>query len=233
LALVDVLDKGVSEDLANELQRLANSYLLLANDIDGVTEDGNGETEVDKIKRTKVIANLREDVRRSVDFLTKNLDPSFINSALDRLERLIYELIGIPNPSDDTFAASSGIALAYKLIPLEYLATVIETYFTRGLQNRIRLISDGQYTMTGNESKNEVQISWMRNLPNDLITLTQVAMNVKGILSDETILRMFPSSIVSDVEEEMQKIVEQSDTIDIETVEPETTEETNGESGLS
>lgn len=231
-ALIDILDKGVSEDLANELQRLASSYLLLANDIDGSTTDENGETEVDKIKRTKIFANLREDVSRQVAFLTKNLDPSFINSALDRLERLVYELIGIPNPSDDTFAASSGIALAYKLVPLEYLATTIEAYFTRGLQKRIRLISDGDYTINGNKEAQEVQISWTRNLPFDLESISRVAMALKGILSDETILKLFPTQIVSDVEEELEKIAKQSDTLDIGSVEP-AEEEVNGEQGLS
>lgn len=215
LPLIDILDKGVSEDLANELQRLANSYLLIAGVLDDTEQDTNGETSVDKIKRTKVIDNLNNDVQSSVAFLTKNINPAFINTALDRLERLIYELIGIPNPSDNTFAASSGVALAYKLVPLEYLATLIETYFTRGLQQRIRLISEGQYTLNGEKESNEVQISMTRNLPFDLEAISRITMALKGILSDETILNLFPSQIVPDVQEELKKLEMQSDTLDI------------------
>lgn len=224
LPLVDVLDKGISEDVANELQRLANSYLLLANDIDA-SPGPDGESEVDKIKRTKIIANLREDVQRSVAFLTKNLDPSFINSALDRIERLCYELIGIPNPSDDTFAASSGIALLYKLVPLEFTSSDIETYFSRGLQQRIRLIANLDATINGDSESTEVSINFHRNLPMDILSLAQTAAMLKGILSDETILKMFPASLVPDVEEEMLRMQNVMDIEDAEDTTEEPTEE--------
>lgn len=227
LPLVDVLDKGMSEDVANELQRLANSYLLLANDIDA-TPGADGESEVDKIKRTKIIANLREDVTRSVAFLTKNLDPSFINSALDRIERLCYELIGIPNQSDDTFAASSGIALLYKLVPLEFTSSDIETYFSRGLQQRIRLMANLDATINGNSDSTEVSIQFHRNLPMDILSLAQTAGMLKGILSDETILKMFPASLVPDVEEELERL---NNVMDIESVEDEPPAEEEPEEG--
>lgn len=205
LPIVDVLDKGVSEDIADELQRFANAYLLMAERIDD-SQGTDGLTDVDRSKGVKVFDNLRDAVKTKVDFLTKNINPEFINSALDRLERLTYELMSIPNPSDDTFAASSGIALAYKLVPLEYLCTNIETYFSRGLQQRIRLISSLDATINGGDGVDEVSISFHRNLPFDLSTMADVAMKLKGILSDEAILKLFPATIVPDIEKELERL---------------------------
>ena len=112
----------------------------------------------------------------------------------------------MPNPSDDTFAASSGIALAYKLVPLEYLCTSIETYFSRGLQQRIRLMANIDATINGTSEAEEVTITWKRNLPHDLISTADAAMKLSGILSKETILKLFPSTIVPDIDEELARL---------------------------
>jgi hypothetical protein len=88
-------------------------------------------------------------------------------------------------------------------------------------------MSGGAYTLTGNDDINEVTIKWNRNLPFDLATLSGIAMNLKGTLSDQTILGLFPSDIVPDVEEEMKLLEEQSETMDIESVDKVPLEENN------
>jgi SPP1 family phage portal protein len=216
LPLVDIMDKGLSEDIANEMQRLANSYLLMANDIDDTTKDENGETDVDKVKRTKIFANLREDVTRSVAFLTKNLNPEFINAALDRIERLIYDMIGVPNPGDETFAAAvSGTALAYRLLPFEYLCASIEVYFTRFLQRRIRLIGALDSTINGTEGAvADVSIKWTRNLPMNHAEMIDNAVKLSAILSKRAVLEYLPSDIVDDVDDELAQQDEESEAIE-------------------
>ena len=207
LPLVDLLDQSISEDVANELQRFANAYLMMADDIDATTADENGETELDKIKRTRVFANLREDVTKKIAFLQKTIDPTFINTALDRTERLIYEMLCVPNPSDDVFNAQSGIALEYKLQPFEYLCSSIQTYFTRALQQRIRLIGNLDTTINGDSGNvSDVEILWHRNKPDDVGSLADIAAKLKGVLSDETIVKLFPAWMVEDANEEMERL---------------------------
>lgn len=223
LALVDLLDRSMSEDVANELQRFANAYLLLASDI-SQEEDENGETEIDKIKRTKVFARLGENVRSRVEFLTKTLDATFINTALDRVERLIYEMMAVPNPSDDVFNAQTGIALEYKLQPFEYLVSTICAYFERGLQQRIRLMLTLDSTINGVVSDaSDVSIHFMRNKPDDVASIADTMIKLSSFVSQETLLKMLPSSVVADVEEELAKLGETVEAFD--TPEPEETEE--------
>ncbi len=222
LPLVDLLDQSISEDIANELQRFASAYLLMADDISSDV-DADGESEVDKIKRTKIFARLGEGVQNKLAYLTKTIDPTFINTALDRTERLIYEMLAVPNPSDDTFNAQSGLALEYKLQPFEYLCASIQPYFTRGLQQRIRLIGNLDATINGTQgATSEVSINWHRNKPDDLNAVADVVNKLAGVVSDETRLKLFPSYIVPDVEKELAKIAEGFSAIPVdETPEPE------------
>jgi SPP1 family phage portal protein len=210
--LVDFYDKIMSEDFANELARFASSYMLMAGRLnDEIGEDG--ETEIDKIKNTRLFQNLagEKSVTDQIAFLTKDINATFIDSAADRTERLIYEMLQLFNPNDDSFAQASGVAQKYKLLGFEYLCTTIATYFSIGLQDRIALIKRLDSNMTGNASNTDVTIKMTRNLPDDLLQLAQIAQTLKGILSDETILRLFPSYIVEDIDEELSKVESQID----------------------
>ena len=50
-------------------------------------------------------------------------------------------------------------------------------------------------------------INWERNLPFDLASRVDVVVKLKevGLLSDETILKMFPENIVKDAQEEIER----------------------------
>jgi hypothetical protein len=61
------------------------------------------------------------------------------------------------------------------------------------------------------EQNTDVTITFNRNLPDDIFQLSQIAANLKGTLSDETILRMFPTYVVEDVEAELEKVNRQRD----------------------
>lgn len=200
LPLVDLMDKGLSEDIANEMQRYANAYLLMAEDM--------AQEDADKVKIVKVFKNLRDNVREKIAFLEKNLNPEFVNTALDRIERLCYEMLGVPNPGDETFASAvSGTALAYRLLPFEYLCASIETYFIRFLQRRIRLIGNLDSTINGTDGDvSEVDIKLTRNLPANVTEAIDNAVKLSTIVSKETMLASLPVSIVPDVEEEMARL---------------------------
>jgi SPP1 family phage portal protein len=210
-ALIDFYDKIMSEDFADELARFASAYMLAAGHIDDITADPDtGETDYDRIKRTKLFSGLAGDksVTDQIAFLTRDINSAFIDSAADRCERLIYEMLQLFNPNDDTFVQASGVAQKYKLLGFEYLCATIATYFSIGLQDRIALIKklDSNLSAGNNSVNTDVTITWNRNLPDDLFQLSQIAANLKDILSDETILRLFPTYVIEDVDEELERL---------------------------
>jgi len=98
---------------------------------------------------------------------------------------------------------------------MEYLCAGIESFFQRFLQDRVYMIggileSLGEST----EGITEVQINMKRNLPNDLVELAQVYATFKGGISDESALRLLPSSIIPNVQEELERMAGTGETME-------------------
>lgn len=231
-ALIDFYDKIMSEDYADELARFASSYMLMSGRLSEEVDPETGETEIDKIKKTRLFQNLagEKSVLDQIAFLTKNIPSEFTDIAANRCERLIYEMLQLFNPNDDTFVQASGVAQKYKLLGFEYLCTAIATYFSTGLQDRIALIKKlGSNLSAGNNAANtDVTITWNRNLPDDLAQLATIAATLKDVLSDETILRLFPTYIIGDVDEELARLeTQKQEAVDLFNEQNPTGEEVN------
>lgn len=199
LPLMDFYDKMASM-VANEHEKFAESILLLRDAIDGVTKDESGLTAVDKVNLWRIMDKLGDNVASAAAYLERNVNDTFIQNTLDRLERLIYEMLCLFNPNDDAFATASGIAQAYKLLGFELAVADMESYFSQFLQARIKLIANHK---SGRVKKPEeadfVTIHLARNLPFDIERMATVATILSGgkqVLSRETILKMFPSTMI-------------------------------------
>lgn len=212
-ALIDAFDKIISNSFMNELEKLSAAIMLLAGAINKDAEDSaDGISDEEKLVtgRLKYIDRLILDgtgsVADKVAFLTKNIDPTFPGTAAGIIERLIYEMLCLFNPNDETFNTPSGEAAKWKIIGFEYKSTKITSYFSLGLQDRIALYKGVDATLTGNAQNTDVTIEWKRNLPQDIKLLADIAVALEGIISQESILKMFPSYVVEDVQEEIKKL---------------------------
>lgn len=212
LPLIDDFDKRIS-GVANEHDKFADSILLLGQRIDAITKGEDGKTDVDRLRDTRVMDGLSsvfDDVKKAAAYLERNVNDGFINSTLERNERLIYEMLCIANPNDEQFATASGIAQLYKLLGMEYMVSDIEAYFVRALYARIELIANHKTSQIPDKAKAEyVSVSFKRNLPFDLSTTIQlaaVATGGKPVMSQETAMRLFPSSIIDDPQAEIDRI---------------------------
>jgi SPP1 family phage portal protein len=87
---------------------------------------------------------------------------------------------------------------------MEYLCAGVEAYFGRGLQNRIKIISSSSLVPDGDTG--DVTISYKRNLPHNLAETAQTAAMLRGTLSQRTILAMFPTTIVPDIDAEIEAL---------------------------
>jgi len=202
--LIDAFDRLISHDIANELERFAQAYLLYANRLEDITDD-NGLTAVDKIKQARTFEDLGDNVSSKVAFLTKSIQSDFIRFSAETFQDLIYEMLQVPNPRDvKTFSGASGYAMMLKNMSFEFLCASIEGNFVRGLQDRVRLILG--HTLV-NKPANEVVIKLQRNMPNDLEMLARVSAQLSGTWDKEAVLKIFPESMLT--AEDRQRIIEQ------------------------
>lgn len=223
LPMIDEHDKVISSAYADERERFANSLLVLLDKLVSGTEEEQAET-LARMRQNRILQDLgRNDaitrVQDAVMFLHKPSRGADAAEEADRLERLIYDMAMVINPTDDSFGSASGIALRYKLLPMEFLAADIEAYFSRGLQRRIELIGNALSNL-GRGAPEPVTIHFRRNLPTDLESLGQTASLLKGILSDRTILEQFPADVVPNVMEELESVQKQREVYAMDEPEP-------------
>jgi len=217
LPMLDAYDSLYSK-VYNEHDKFAEAILLLRDYLDDQVEDSQGKTQVDRVSEIRVLDKLGDKVQDSAGFLERNVNDNFINNTLDRGERLLYEMLCLFNPNDESFATASGIAQAYKLFGFELLVADMESYFSMFLQNRIKLIAGHKTGRVKNpEMADYVTINFKRNLPADIEKLIMMATAASGgqkVLSLKTILKLFPSTVIDDIEEELKAIKEESGSVE-------------------
>ena len=206
IPIINKLDGFGSDSISNAIDQFNDTILLLSK---SVTKE-----VASKLKDSKVIDALGgKEEGNFAEFLQRNLDIEGVLESTKLFERWYYELTGVPNLNDEKFGTKSGIAIAYALVPFENLVTVMEIYFTKGLLYRLDLINDALMFLKEISKPVKMKLDWTRNLPFDLKGRADVVKILKeaGIFSDETLLKMFPKSIVEDVKKELDRKKKQDD----------------------
>ena len=112
MALIDAYDLAIS-DANNENEGFANAYMAFEN----VQMD---DEEIQKGQRSGAFQYYTGSNGGNIHFITKDINDSFIEHHLDRLEENIYRFSKTPDLTDENFAGqSTGIALKFKLTGVE------------------------------------------------------------------------------------------------------------------
>lgn len=153
-------------------------------------------------------------------YMEKNLSgvKDFYNSLMDRMEIWFRKSVGIADFSDEAFAGQqSGIAIMFKLIPMEFRASQIETYFNQGINNRLLYYGDVYNESTAasvNVDDYTTVIKSERNIPVDEKAKVEILTMLQTLISNRTLLESIPNSIVSDVEKEIERKAEETELMD-------------------
>lgn len=143
----------------------------------------------------------------SAQWITKNANDTQIVNMLDNIKKNIYKITACPDMADETFLAQSGTALAYKLVGFENVASGIVANFTKAIQRRIELICNILNLKASEAVWRDINIAFTRNLPVNITETIQLVNNLKGTVSDKTLLAQLP--FIKDVEAELEAVQEQ------------------------
>jgi SPP1 family phage portal protein len=193
LSLIDGFDITFS-DVSSEITQMRLAYLAFFGDI---------EIDAEFMRNLKQTGGFKIDGEKAdAKFLTKNLDDSIIENHLDRLEDRIARGAKHVNLSDDKFGGNlTGVAIEYKLTPLETKATYTERKFVTSLRR--------QYEVLGTSARVildylNLDFGFKRKLPENIIDEVKTAKEATGIVSQETQLSLL--SFVADPLAELEKI---------------------------
>lgn len=196
MTMIDAYNKAISEK-ANDVDYYADSYLVV---LGAYLEDES----LKRFRDSRTINLVGDEADKVVvDFLTKPSSDETQENLLDRLERLIFQISMVSNISDKNFTESSGVAMKYKLQPMENLAVMKERKFIGSLNRRYKVISSFPSSPMKGDDWVNIQYRFNRKLPSNLLEESQIARNLSGVTSDETTISVL--SIVNDAKEEMDK----------------------------
>lgn len=202
--LIDAFDEMVSKSL-NEVDRYNAAITLWGKK---VSEEFLKALENGQIS---AVDDLGDEERADLPrFLEKNFSgvTPFYNQLMDRVKELYMQSVNVVDMSDENFAGqSTGIAMAYKLLGMEFKASQIDTYFNKGMKRRIELYAD-VYNMSARQidlDDYKVHVDTKRNIPVDVESSVKVASALANLVSEETLLRYLPNTIIDDVEKEIAR----------------------------
>ena len=201
----------VQSDTANDLEYFTQAYLLMT----GVRLDPE---DAAKMMEQRVI-NL-PDKESSAGFLIKDINDAAIENYKNRLRKDIHSLSKTPNLSDESFSGNlTGVAISYKIWGMDQVVAVKERKFKKALQRRIKLITNVLNAKGNNWDWRKIEITFSRNMPQNLVELAQMVGQLKGIVSDETLIALLP--FVTDPVMELERLAEQKESIDLDMIPPE------------
>jgi SPP1 family phage portal protein len=191
ISLQDAYNSLLSAEI-DDFEGFVDAYLILTNVL-------ASEEELAEMKRTKT---LLLDGDSKAEYLTKSISDTQIQNMLENLNSSIHTVSNSPDFSSEEFnsGVSSGIALQFKLVGFNNIASNIEAQFRKALQKRIHLLNNVFGLL--DTQQYVVCVTFNHNLPVVLSDTVTLVNSLRGLVSDRTLLAQLP--FVQDVDAEIE-----------------------------
>lgn len=197
ITYIDAYNTAVSTSV-DDLTDFSDAYLVLKN-LGGTTAE-----DIEKLKDNKVFMVQGDG---DAKWLIKEVNDTYSQNVKDRINDDIHKFSFTPDMGDEKFSGNtSGVALEFKLLPLEQLGSQKEMYFKDSINKRLQLIID---YLELSIKPTDIQKIFTRNLPRNIKEISEIMKNLKGLVSDETIISLFPQ--VEDAKSELEKMKAEAD----------------------
>ena len=198
MGLQDAANELLSDEI-DDYSAFCDAYLALV----GVDADAD---DVAAMKKNRVLV-LPEGA--DARWITKNANDAQVENILKRVHEAIYRIAQCPDFSSESFVGgvSSGIAIQYRLTGMETRAGKIEALMKKALQRRVEIICGIASLKLGEEVFREIEITFKRNIPEDVTSTINMINALKGTVSDATLLSQL--DFIPDVNAELEAVQEQ------------------------
>jgi SPP1 family phage portal protein len=196
ISLVDAYE-FLTSDRINDKEQLVESILVLKG-------FGLEESQREDLLTYRMLQNLPTD--GTAEYIAKMFNETQIEILRKAIESDIHKISMTPNMSDENFVGnSSGVAIAYKLLPFEQSIKNKERTMEAGLKRRFQLyvnhlafLSKMKYVEV-----HDIDVIFKRNLPKNDYETSQMINNLRGVVSPETLISQL--TFVKDPSEEIER----------------------------
>ena len=204
LSLIDAYDRTAS-DSSNEIESFANSYMVFEN-------VQINEEEIKKAQKSGAISFFNGGGNGKVYFLTKDINDTFNENFLNRLEDNIYRFSKTPNLNDESFGSASGISLKFKLTGLETKCGMFEAKMMSAGTYMFKLLASAWSKKKITVDPLQCMMEFKRNFPLDVASEADTVQKLKAAgLPDEIAFKVL--SFIDDIDYVMELIEAEKDSI--------------------
>ena len=168
LALIDDYDK-VTSDNSNEIESFAHALMQIGVNVDADTIKQAQKSGVIVVPQ---VGNTPSD---PVKWVTKNINDTFTEHHLQRLEDNIYRFSRTPNLGDESFGSASGVSLKFKLHGLETKCATFEASVMNSAQHMWRVLCSAWAKKGIKVDPLQIVMEFHRNFPLDRLSEAQTA----------------------------------------------------------
>jgi SPP1 family phage portal protein len=161
LNLIDDYDKVLSDN-SNEIESFVHAMLLCGVDVPDEVIHKAQKSGVMIVKQFGTTP-LQEPIK----WLTKDINDSFTEHHLERLESNIYRFSKTPNMADEAFGTASGIALKFRLHGLETKCGILEAQYMNAAQHMWRVLCSAWAKKGIRVDPLQISMMCTRNFPVD------------------------------------------------------------------
>ncbi|MFD1954288.1 phage portal protein [Paenibacillus thailandensis] len=205
LSLIDAYNT-LQSDRVNDKAQFVDAILKIVGASLGDTEDEYSKT-IQMLKKYKVL-ELPPNADADAGWLTKALNEADTEVLRNAIKSDIHEFSMVPDLTDENFASNvSGVAMRYKLFGLDTLSKTKDRYFIQGLRERLKLFANVLRVKGKAVNVDDVEITMTHELPADDVEKANVVVQLKDLVSDETLLSQI--SFVKDPAEELKRVAKQ------------------------
>ena len=193
--LVDAYNRLLS-DTQNEVEEFRQAYMIFDND---------AEIDKETIIAARQTGAFTLPEGSKAYYLTKDINPEFIQLQKDTLEENIYKFSQSVNMTDENFSGGTqtGESRKWKILDLENKAIVKERKFEKALREQFKVLCSSWNKRGKSINYWDIHIHFSRAIPKDLSYLADVVTKLKGIVSDRTLISLMP--FVDDVDFEFEQ----------------------------
>lgn len=194
--LIDTYELMLS-DTANTVSYFSDCYLIL---------EGMDQTDPEDIENMKNNRVLLIPEGTEARFLQKNINETYNENLIKRLQEQIFVVACTPLLSDSSFSSnSSGVAIQFKLYSMEKSIQNKENIFNAGFNRMFNMIKTILNIKGANYTEEDtILLTFTRSLPLDLTSLADSISKLRGVVSDKTLMSQL--DFVTDVRLEQEQV---------------------------
>ncbi len=167
LSLIDAYDRSVS-DCNNDVESFARAYMIIEN-------IAMTESDMDEAQKTGVLKYFSGTKEGKVYYLTKDINDTFTENHLNRIESNIYRFSKTPNLDDEAFYSASGISLKFKLHGLETKCGMFQAKMQAADNYMFKVLSSSWSKRQITVDPLQCVVTFKRNFPLDIMSEAQAA----------------------------------------------------------